>query len=70
VTSTQEKGKGVLIDIFDAEGVYRDAFYLNLGEEALTALKSNQTSALTGDALLTIERTEEGTFQLKKYELK
>ena len=30
VTSTKDKAKGVLIDVFDGEGVYRDCFWLKL----------------------------------------
>ncbi len=70
VTSTMDKKKGILIDVFDAQGIFRDSFYLNLQEPALNAIRYSGTSALVGDALLTIERNEEGTFAIKKYKIK
>jgi hypothetical protein len=70
VTSTFDKDKGILVDEYDGDGIYRDAFYLKMSEAALTAIRSSRTSVLTGDAIFTIERTEEGTYVIKKYALK
>lgn len=67
VTSTTEKKKGVLIDVFDKEGDFLDSFYISLPESGLEAIRSSYRCTLTGDALLTIERTEEGTYAIKKY---
>lgn len=69
VTSTKDKGKGVLIDVFDDEGVYRDAFYLGLPEEGLKSLDRPGQCALDGEHLWVIERSEDGTFTIKKYRL-
>lgn len=70
VTSTLDKDKGVLIDVFDKAGSYRDAFYLKIPENALLSLRSSMTSALSGDSLFVAVRTEDETYALKKYSLK
>jgi len=67
VTSTKDKGKGVLIDIFDSEGVYHDCFYLKLPEAALKSVLSPGSCALDGDFLWVVERSEAETFAIKKY---
>ena len=68
VTSTKDKAKGVLVDVFDAEGVYRDCFYLRLPESSIRNLCTPGQSALDGDFLWVVERSEEeGTFTIKKY---
>lgn len=69
VTSTTDKKTGILIDVFDNQGIFRDFFYMNLPGTALNAIRYSGTSNLTGDALLTVERTEEGTYAIKKYKI-
>ncbi len=36
MTSTRDEKKGVLVDVFDIDGTYQDAFYLKLPESALS----------------------------------
>ena len=68
VTSTKDKDKGVLVDVFDGEGSYQDCFFLKLPEPALKSLISPGQSALDGDFLWVVERSEEeGTFTIRKY---
>jgi hypothetical protein len=67
VTSTKDKAKGVLIDVFDGEGVYRDCFWLKLPEAALSSVLSPGSSALDGEFLWVVERSEDETFAIKKY---
>jgi hypothetical protein len=69
VTSTTDKKKGILIDVFDPEGHYRDSFYMNLPEAGLSAIRSSSTCAMDGNFLFTAERTEEGTFAIRKYQI-
>jgi hypothetical protein len=69
VTSTKDKAKGVLIDVFDGEGAYRDAFYLDLPEAAQRSLLSPGQCALDGEFLWIVERAEDETFAIKKYRL-
>ncbi len=67
VTSTKDKAKGVLIDVFDGQGVYRDCFWLKLPEAALKNLVSPGRCALDGGALWVVEQTEDGAFTIGKY---
>ena len=67
VTSTKDKSKGVLIDVFDGDGVYRDCFWLKLPEAALKSVLSPGSCALDGDSLWVVERSEDETFAIKKY---
>ena len=67
VTSTKDKSKGILIDVFDGEGVYRDCFWLKLPELALKSVLSPGSCALDGDSLWIVERSEDETFAIKKY---
>jgi hypothetical protein len=67
VTSTKDKAKGVLIDVFDGEGIYRDCFWLKLPEAALKSGLSPTQCALDGDFLWVVERSEDETVTIKKY---
>ncbi len=67
VTSTKDKVKGILVDIFDGEGVYRDCFWLKLPEAALKSVLSPGSCALDGEFLWVVERSEDDTFAIKKY---
>ena len=67
LTSTQDKAKGILIDIFDGDGIYRDCFWLKLPEPAVDSLLSPGQCALDGDFLWVVERAEDETFSIKKY---
>jgi len=69
VTSTRDGAKGVLIDVFDGEGVYRDCFWLKLPESALGSFLSPGQCALDGEFLWVVERSEDETFAIKKYRI-
>lgn len=67
VTSTKDKSKGILIDVFDSEGVYRDCFWLRLSETAIRSLQSPGQCALDGETLWVAEGVLGETFSIKKY---
>jgi hypothetical protein len=69
VTSTQDKSKGVLIDIFNGEGVFLDSFYLKLPEGALRNLRWSKYCVLDGDSLWAAESDEDDIFTIRKYRL-
>ena len=69
VTSTTDKAKGVLVDVFDGDGIYRDCFWLKLSEAASKSLLSPGQSALDGEFLWVVERSEDETFTIKKYKI-
>jgi len=69
VTSTRDKAKGLLIDVFDGQGVYRDCFWLKLPEPALASAQSPGQCILDGEFLWVVERAEDETFSIKKYRI-
>jgi hypothetical protein len=70
VTSTRDKVKGVLIDVFDNEGIYQDCFYLQLPEAALRSLVSPSLATLDGDSLYVIAKNADETSTIRKYAIK
>lgn len=70
VTSTQDKSKGLLIDVFDSKGTFMDSFYLKLPESALRQLRWHGYCALDGNYLWVAESDDENdVFTIKKYRL-
>jgi len=69
VTSTRLKGKGVLVDVYNREGVYTDSFYLPIPLWPDKHLTRPDPMALQGEFLLTLEKLEDGTYALRKYRL-
>jgi hypothetical protein len=67
VTSTRDKAKGVLIDVFDGQGMYRDAFWLQLPEPVQRSLQSPGQCVLDGEFLWVVERAEDETSSIRKY---
>jgi hypothetical protein len=67
VTSTRDKAKGVLVDVFDGDGIYRDCFFLKLPEAAIGSLLSPGQCALDGEFLWAVEKSEDETYSIKKY---
>ena len=67
VTSTKDKARGVLIDVFDGDGIYRDCFWLKLPEAGLRNIISPGQCALDGEYLWMVEWSEDETFSIKKY---
>lgn len=70
VTSTFDKGKGILVDVFNKDGKYLDAFYLPLTkiltEERITYYAP---MAVSGDFLFTIEVGDDGQISAAKYQI-
>jgi hypothetical protein len=69
VTSTRDEAKGVLIDLFDGGGIYKDSFYLKLPELALNALVDPRYSTLAGNSLYAIcsPKDQNDTCVIRKY---
>lgn len=70
-TSTSDKNKGVLIDVFNFEGSFIDNFYLKAPEKARINFSRGRTesTAVSGNYFYAIEKNENGTFTIKKYEI-
>jgi hypothetical protein len=57
-TSTEDKTKGRLIDVFDKDGRFLDSFYLGAGRTLM---------AVRGDAVFCREKNEDETISIVKY---
>jgi hypothetical protein len=69
VTSTKDKAKGALLDIFDENGVYRDCFWLKFPEPALASILVPGRCALDANSLWVVEQAEDETFAIKRYRI-
>jgi hypothetical protein len=71
VTSTTDKNKGILIDVFNFEGKYIDNFHLKLPEKSTLSLGFGRPNTVTvfKGFLYGIERNEDETFSIKKYRI-
>jgi hypothetical protein len=68
MTSTIEKGKGVLVDVFSKEGEFLDNFYLPIGSIRLKEL-SRYPITISGDAMFIKEIDEAGFVSVVKYKI-
>ena len=69
LTSTVDKEKGVLVDVYNEKGKYMDNFYLKL-PEGTKYLKMNFFKPLIQkDLIYTIETDEDENFMIKKYRI-
>jgi hypothetical protein len=69
MTSTEDKKKGILFDVFDLEGTYVDQFYLKFTEENFPLYGGRDRMAISGEFLYQIESTPEDTYVIKKYKM-
>lgn len=69
ITSTVEKDKGVVVDVFDFEGRYVDNFYLNIpGASDPVAIGYGPMTISNGFLIRTV-RNEDETFSIRKYRI-
>lgn len=69
VTSTMDKEKRTLIDVFDSEGQYIDNFYIKFPENLVRRYRGNTAMDISGDYLFTIEQNKDGIYAIKKYKI-
>jgi len=69
ITSTSDKKKGLLIDVFDFKGNYVDMFYLQGPEDLLASYLNPYRSYLTVSYIYAIINEEDGSVFLIKYKL-
>ncbi len=67
VTSTADEAKGVLVDVFNGEGVYQDCFWLRLHGSASRSLMFPGQCALDNEFLWIVEKAEDGISTIGKY---
>ena len=70
MTSTEDKKKGILFDVFDLEGALVDQFYLKFSEENFPKYGGGSRMMFSGEFLYQIESTPEETYVIKKYRMK
>jgi len=69
VTSTMDKEKRTLIDVFDSEGQYIYNFYLKFPENLVRRYHGDATMDISGDSLFTIEQNEDGICAIIRYKI-
>jgi len=69
MTSTEDKKKGMLFDVFDLEGKYLDCFYVRFSEENFPKYGGGTRMVFSGEFLYQIESTPEDTYVIKKYKM-
>jgi len=69
VTSTKDKEKRVLIDVYNSEGKYIDNFYLKFPENLVQRYHGYTAMDTSGDCLYTIEESEDGIYSIRKYKI-
>ena len=68
-TTTIDRNKGVLFDVFDSEGRYIDAFYLKSSEKNLESREIYKKFTFSRDFVFISETTDEGYIVIKKCSL-
>ena len=69
ITSTVEKDKGVVVDVFDCEGRYVDNFYLKIPGESDPVAIGYRPMTISNGFLLRTVRNEDETYSLRKYRI-
>ena len=69
LTSTVEKDKGVLVDVFTKDGKYTDHFYLPLPQVETANDLERKPMFLDGDCLFTVESDEDENPVVVKYKI-
>ncbi|MCX6584922.1 MAG: 6-bladed beta-propeller [Candidatus Aminicenantes bacterium] len=67
ITSTTDKEKGVLVDVYDEFGKYTNCFYLKLPTSDSWLRLEQGAVEISGDALFTIEQDKDENWMISKY---
>jgi hypothetical protein len=67
ITSTKDREKGFLIDVFNFEGIFVDSFYLKFPVESTMTKLDYRKVAVSDGYLFSIEQDEDGLILIKKY---
>ncbi|GAH76276.1 unnamed protein product, partial [marine sediment metagenome] len=69
VTSTRDKEKRILIDVYNFKGRYIDNFYLKFPENLVRRYQGDTAMYVLGDYLYTLEKDVKGFYSIKKYKI-
>ena len=67
MTSSADKDKGILIDVYNFEGRYLDKFYLKFHETIDPISLGRRPMTISGDNLFMLVKNEDETYSIKKY---
>ncbi len=67
MTSSSDKDKGILIDVYNFEGQYIDNFYLKSHEENDPISLRYRPMTISGEHLYLLVRNDDETYSIKKY---
>jgi hypothetical protein len=70
MTSTVDKEKGILFDVFNVQGKYVDQFYIKFTEANFPQTGNFAQIAVSGEYLYQIESTPEETCVIRKYRMR
>jgi len=69
MTSTADKDKGVLIDVYNFEGQFLDNFYLKFLEKIDPISIGYRPMSISGDDLFMLAKNEDETYSIKKFRI-
>ena len=69
MTSTTDKEKRVLIDVFNFKGQYIDNFYLKFPDNLARDIFGYKREIISGSFLYAIEQDEDGTYAISKHKI-
>jgi len=69
MTSTTDKEKRVLIDVFNFKGQYVDNFYLKFPDNLARDIFGYKREIISGSFLYAIEQDEDGTYAISKHKI-
>ena len=67
MTSSSDKDKGILIDVYNFEGQYIDKFYLKFHEAIDPISLGSRPMTISGDNLYMLVKNEDETYSIKKF---
>jgi len=69
MTSTKDKEKGTLIDVYNFEGKYIDSYYMKFPERIVRDRYTLEPVVVRGDFLYALEKDEDVTYEISKYKI-
>lgn len=69
ITSTTDKNKGILVDVYDESGKYVDCFFIKFPNNDLWLALDQRKMAISGDALFAIEKDKDENWMISKYKV-
>ena len=68
-TSTVNKKKGILVDVFDKNGRYIDNFFLKYPQNVIPYQTGYWVNTISDSFIYTVEQDEKGNYAIVKYRI-